>query len=57
MPEIAILIVGALLKYGPEAAQMVATILHKEDPTLADFDALFAHVRTYDQIVAPKPTA
>ncbi len=57
MPEIAVLIATALIKYGPEVAQGIATILHKNDPTLADWEAVFAKVKTYDEYVAPKPNA
>lgn len=52
-----IIIAQLLLQYGPGLASAVANILHdSSDPVLAQWNAVFAQVRTYDQIVAP-PTA
>ncbi len=53
--ELGVLIAGALIKYGPDIARDVAVILHKSDPTLADWEAVFTKVKTYDEYVAPKP--
>ncbi len=55
-PDVAILIVQALLKYGPGLAQQVSAIFQKQSPTFSDFDALFESVRTYESYLeAPKP--
>jgi len=53
--EIAILIVTALLKYGPEYARAVRDILSNPAPTAADWDALFAKTqKSYDDYVKGK---
>ncbi len=52
--EIAVLIAQALIKYGPGLASQLSAIFQKADPTFADFDALFAQVKTYEEYVAPK---
>lgn len=52
--DIAIIIGTALIKYGPDIAKEIATILHKDAPTLDDWNAVFAKVKTYDDYVAPK---
>lgn len=53
---IALLVAQALLQYGPELATGIATMLHSNiEPTLQEWLTLFQQVRTYDQIVAPKP--
>lgn len=53
--EIALLIANLLLKYGPDVAQGVATIVHApNDPALQLWLDVFNKVRTYDQIIAGK---
>jgi hypothetical protein len=58
-PQLAALIIQVLLKYGPSVAQAITEILHKQDPTLEDWNKVFALSRkTYDDYVAvPPPTA
>lgn len=52
-----LIIASLLLQYGPGLAEQVASILHVQgDPALAQWQAVFAQVRTYAQIIAP-PTA
>jgi len=51
--ELGILITSILLKYGPVVAEEVTVLIHKGDPTLADWQAIFAKVKTYEQYVAP----
>lgn len=41
-PEIAVLILRILTQYGPVAARAARDLIAKKEPTLADFDALFA---------------
>jgi len=53
-PELILVVAQLLLKYGPELAQGFVSILHKTDPTLDDWAAVFAHAKTYDQYVAAK---
>ena len=36
------LILGILLKYGPDAARLAQQIFSKPDPTQADWDAIFS---------------
>lgn len=53
-----LIIASLLLQYGPGLAEQVANILHVQgDPALAQWQAVFAQVRTYAQIIAPLPTA
>lgn len=47
--EIAILIIQALLKYGPAAARSIRDILSKDQPTPEDWERVFASVdKSYD---------
>jgi hypothetical protein len=59
MSPLALLLIQVLLKYGPDVAKAAHDILTKNDPTKADWDALFekALSKTYDEYVAgaPKP--
>ncbi len=41
-PEIAILIAQMLVKYGPAVAREVKLLLQKKDPTLEDWEKVFA---------------
>lgn len=52
--DIAIIIGTALIKYGPDIAKEIAAILHKDAPTLADWEAVFSKVKSYDDYVAAK---
>lgn len=54
-----LIIAQLLLQYGPALAAEVAAILHTPtDPTLAQWNAIFAQARTYAQIIAaPVATA
>lgn len=48
-----LIIAQLLLQYGPTLAASVANILHSPtDPTLAQWNAVFAQARTYAQIIA-----
>lgn len=51
MNPTAVLIVEALVRYGPAVAKSVKEILEKPAPTQADWDALFAKVKTYDDYI------
>jgi hypothetical protein len=48
------LIIAALLQYGPEAAILIKQILEVDDPTQAQWDALFlvATQKKYDDYIA-----
>lgn len=50
-PEMMILVAQILLKYGPVVAEELAVLFHAPDPTLADWQALFAKVKTYEDYV------
>jgi len=50
--ELGILIAQLLLKFGPDLAEEIVILLHKADPTLQDWQALFAKVRKLDDYVA-----
>lgn len=56
---IAVLVAQLLLQYGPTVAQSVAALLHKTtEPTLDEWLAVFAQVRTFQQIIdGPTPSA
>lgn len=45
-PELVTLLVTALVKYGPEAYTAIVNVFKKENPTLADLDAIAAIVNT-----------
>ena len=47
-PQIPVLIVQALLTYGPDVAKGVKALLTKGEVTDADFDALFAKIDALD---------
>lgn len=51
--QMAILIVETLIKYGPTLALEVAKIFEKKEHGLADWNAVFAQAKTYEQIMAP----
>lgn len=49
------LVLGLLLKFGPDLAQAVQKILSTPNPTQADWDAVFALAqKPYDSYI-PKP--
>ena len=54
MPPIAITILSALLKYGPDVVQKIVEIAHRNDATKNDWDALFAEIKAldYDKAIA-----
>lgn len=54
MPQIAVLIITALIQYGPSAALAIKAILSKTEPTQADWDAVFnlATQQKYDDYIA-----
>lgn len=56
-PELILLTAQLLLKYGPTVAQDFVILFHKGDPTLDDWKALFAKVKTYEDYAPPIPTA
>lgn len=62
-PSLILLAGQLLLKYGPDIAHAFVLLFHKPDPTLADWETLFAQVKTYDEymaaagVTAPAPTA
>lgn len=47
-PQIPILVVQALLTYGPDVARSIKSLLTKSDATDADIDALLAKVEALD---------
>lgn len=52
------LIIGALLKYGPDAAEAIRNLFKKSNPTLEDFDPIFALARKpYEYYVRPDVNA
>jgi hypothetical protein len=48
MPPIAITILTALVKYGPDLVQRIVAIAHKKESTQADWDVLFADIKALD---------
>ena len=54
--NVALAVVGLLIKYGPEVYAAAVELIHKKDPTQADYMALHALVKTAessaDQAVA-----
>ena len=54
-PEVAILIVQALLSYGPGVARSLVEIFQKQEITAADWEGVFAKAeKGYDEYVAPR---
>lgn len=52
------LIIGALLKYGPDAAEAIRNLFKKTNPTLEDFDPIFALARkSYEDYTRPHPNS
>jgi hypothetical protein len=50
------LIVELMLRYGPSLARAVQQIFQKQNPTQADWDAVFALAdKSYDDYIKPKP--
>lgn len=45
-------IAGLILKYGPDVAQAVVNLFRQTTVSAADWDAIFALVRTKEQIYA-----
>lgn len=58
-PQLILLTAQLLLKYGPTVAQDFVILFHKDAPTLDDWKALFAKVKTYEDYAPPvlAPTA
>lgn len=55
-PATIALIVGTLIKYGPDAAEAIRDLFKKSNPTLDDFDKIFALSRkSYEEYTKPKP--
>jgi hypothetical protein len=53
--QIALLIGQALVKYGPATARAMAAIFAKPDPTVADWENVFAPAeKSYDDYTKPK---
>lgn len=52
--EIAVLVISALVKYGPDVAQAIHRMLSsRTPPTQAEWDALFAKAdKSYDTYIA-----
>jgi hypothetical protein len=50
--EAAMIVAQALLKYGPDIARGIASIFSKPEHTLADWEAIFSQVKTYEQMDA-----
>ena len=48
MPPIAITILTALVKYGPDLVQRIVAIANKKEATQADWDVLFADIKALD---------
>lgn len=58
MNPIVTLLIQAAIQYGIPAAEEIIAVLKKPDATIADVEALFAKVKTYDQYNIPNlPTA
>jgi hypothetical protein len=55
--ELGILIASLLLKFGPALAEEIAILIHKENATLEDWQAIFAKVRKLDDYVAEAKAA
>jgi len=50
--ELAIIIAGALVKYGPALAEEIALLLHSQTPpTLEQWQSIFAKCKSLDQYV------
>jgi len=41
MSPIVITLIGLLEKYGPQAYQLAVNLIHKKDPSIADYNALY----------------
>jgi hypothetical protein len=55
-PEIILLIGNILLKYGPAVARQIKALFEKDDPTVEDWEAVFALAeKSYDDYVGPRP--
>lgn len=44
------LIIGLLLKYGPILTEEIVDLVHKPDPTQEDWRAIFAKLKSYEQL-------
>jgi hypothetical protein len=54
--EIALLIGQALVKYGPTMARALAALFMKDEPTLEDWEKVFALAeKPYEAYTAPSP--
>ena len=55
MSATALLIAQALIKYGPAAARAIAALFKKDEPTMEDWEKVFAIAeKSYDDYVKPK---
>ncbi len=48
------LLVQAGLKYGPDIVLEITSLLKKSDATIADVEALFGKIKTYEQFEIPE---
>lgn len=55
-PELFAVILNFAIEFGLPAAQRAVELFHKENPTLEDWQEVFAKAKTksYDDYVAPK---
>lgn len=44
------IIAGLILKYGPILTEAIYDLVHKADPTDADWKSLFAKLKTYEEL-------
>lgn len=54
-PEMGFLLAQLLLKYGPEYALAIVNLLHKADPTPADWITLLSNPPIYEQLAPAIP--
>lgn len=47
-PTVVEAIIVALVRYGPEVATSIIALFQKKDVTVADIEALFAQIKTYE---------
>lgn len=47
-PEMIVLIVQVLIKYGPDAAAAIQKLFQTAAPTQADWDELFSKVKSFE---------
>lgn len=54
-PEMGFLLAQLLLKYGPEYTLAIVKLLHKDDPTPADWITLLSDPPKYEQLAPAIP--